>query len=324
MPSSSGTSSAGPNATTAFGCHGASAARASSSSGDAKIASSRGGEKWRSSAQSVQPNADGARLQPVHDQAEDADGAPLELVVAVDPREPEQHVREHRVARRRRVVVEVLLARDELLAVRRREEEAAALVVAEELDREEREPARLLEPARLAGRDVQLVEPVRDVGVVVEEAGVLGDAVAVRAVEAALGRRERAEQELAEASRRVEPVVALEARAGLGERGEREAVPGGDRLVVAQRLRPLLAPLEQLGASARGGSSPRRMKRPCSNGSRSSSGTPSSGVQVNVSPSTPSVSASCAEANPPSGSASSRSMYVDRLLDDLAVALRCR
>ena len=45
--------------------------------------------------------------------------APLELVVAVDPREPQQHVREHRVARRRRVVVEVLLPRDEPLAVAR-------------------------------------------------------------------------------------------------------------------------------------------------------------------------------------------------------------
>ena len=149
------------------------------------------------------------------------------------------------------MVVEVLLARDELLAVRRREEEAAALVVAEELDREERKPARLLEPARLARRDVQLVQPVRDVGVVVEEAGVLRDAVAVGAVEAALGRRQRPEQELAEPPRRVEPVVALQAASGLGERGEREPVPGGDRLVVAQRLRPLLAPLEQLALQLR-------------------------------------------------------------------------
>ena len=63
------------------------------------------------------------------------------------------------------------MRRDELLAVGRGEEEAAALVVAEELDREQCEPPRLLEPAQLAGRDVQLVEPVRDVGVVVEEAG---------------------------------------------------------------------------------------------------------------------------------------------------------
>ena len=88
------------------------------------------------------------------------------------------------------------------LAVGRREEEAAAFVVAEQLDREQREPARLLEPAQLAGRDVQLVEAVRDVRVVLEEARALGDAVAVRAVEPAVGRRERPEQELAEPPRR--------------------------------------------------------------------------------------------------------------------------
>ena len=54
----------------------------------------------------------------------------------------------------------------------RREEEAAALVVAEELDREPREPVRLLEPAQLAGRGVQLEQAVRDVRVVVEVARV--------------------------------------------------------------------------------------------------------------------------------------------------------
>ena len=32
-------------------------------------------------------------------------------------------------------------------------------LVGEELDRQPREPVRLLEPAQLAGRDVQLVEP---------------------------------------------------------------------------------------------------------------------------------------------------------------------
>ena len=57
------------------------------------------------------------------------------------------------------MVVELLLARDELLAVGGRQEEAAALVVAEQLDREPREPPRLLEPAQLAGRDVQLESP---------------------------------------------------------------------------------------------------------------------------------------------------------------------
>src|SRR5262249_59430984 len=111
-----------------------------------------------------------------------------------------------------------------------REEEAAALVVREELDGETREPQRLLEPAHLARGDVQLVEAVRDIGVVLEEAGGLRDAVAIRAEEPSLVRRERSEQELAEAARRGDPVVTAEAPTGLRERGEREAVPGGDRL----------------------------------------------------------------------------------------------
>ncbi len=51
------------------------------------------------------------------------------------------------------------------------------------------------------------------------------------------------------------------------------------------------------------------IERPCSKGWSSSAGAPSSSVHVKVSPSTPSVSASCAEAKPPSGSDSSRSMY---------------
>ena len=44
----------------------------------------------------------------VHEQPEDSDGATLEVVVAVDPREPQQDVRKHRVAGRQRVVVERL------------------------------------------------------------------------------------------------------------------------------------------------------------------------------------------------------------------------
>ena len=49
------------------------------------------------------------------------------------------------------MVVEDLLTGDELLAVDRRLEEAAVLVVEEELERAERKPVRLFEPAKLAG-----------------------------------------------------------------------------------------------------------------------------------------------------------------------------
>src|SRR5205085_2409986 len=74
-------------------------------------------------------------------ETEDADGALLHLVVAVDAREPEEDVREHRVARRRRVVVELLLPADEPLPVGRRVEEAAAFIVAKELDGEQGQAA---------------------------------------------------------------------------------------------------------------------------------------------------------------------------------------
>src|SRR3954468_322508 len=86
------------------------------------------------------------------DEPEHADRATLELVVAPQSRKPEQDEREHRVPGRRRMVVEVLLAADQPLAVDRREEETAALVVAEELDRQQCEPPRLLQPAQLARR----------------------------------------------------------------------------------------------------------------------------------------------------------------------------
>src|SRR5581483_8237770 len=126
--------------------------------------------------------AEGGRRarQKVADEPERAERLPLELVVAPDPREPEEDEREHRVAGRRRVVVERLLARDELLPVRRREEEAAALVVAEQLDGAERDPTGLAQPAEIARRDVELVQPVRDVRVVVEVGGERRAAVACR------------------------------------------------------------------------------------------------------------------------------------------------
>src|SRR5207247_10004998 len=130
---------------------------------------------------------------------------------------------------RRGVIVEVLLARDELLAVDRCREEAAALVVGEEIDGQTREAVRLLQPAELAGREVQLVEPVREVGVVLEVARPLRDAVPPRAMEAAVRRRERSEQELAEPARRVEPIRALEDPRALGEGGKRQSVPRRDR-----------------------------------------------------------------------------------------------
>jgi hypothetical protein len=65
------------------------------------------------------------------------------------------------------VVVELLLRRDELLAVTRRQEEAAAGPVPEQLDGQAGQPVRLLEPAYVAARDMELEQAVGDICIVV-------------------------------------------------------------------------------------------------------------------------------------------------------------
>ena len=140
---------------------------------------------------------------------------PLELVVAPDPGEAQEDERQHRAPRRSRVVVERLLPCDELLAVRGCEEEAAALLVAEEPGGREREPPRLVQPPQIAGREVQLVEAVRDVRVVVEEGRVLRVPVAKRPPQRI------SRQELTELDRRSEEVQPLEPARALGEGRER-------------------------------------------------------------------------------------------------------
>ena len=154
---------------------------------------------------------------------------------------------------------------------------------------------RLEQPAELARRDVELEQAVGDVRVVVEVPGAARTTVASRAQESSVF-GQRPEQELADAAGDLEPVVALEAVRGLGERRQREPVPGGEDLVVAEGLRCGSGARRAGGLRSAGSSSPRTMKRPCSKGSSSSRGIPadsaSSSVQVYVSPSTPSVSAS--------------------------------
>ena len=169
---------------------------------------------------------------------EHRDGMPLELVVAPDPRQPQQDVGEHRVSRRNGRVLEVLRARHARVSVLGREEEPTVLGVLEELDREQRKPPGLEQPAELARRDVELDQPVRDVRVVVEEAEAARTSVACRAEKAAVLGRQRAEQELTETACSVEPIHALEPVSRFRERGEREAVPRRERLVVAEWLLP--------------------------------------------------------------------------------------
>src|SRR5581483_5058581 len=122
--------------------------------------------------------------------------------------------------------------------------ETAAVLVGKQLDGEQRQPARFLEPAGLSRRDVELVEAVRDVRVVVEVADAGGASCSIRAKEPAVG-GERPEQELREAPSRVEPLCAVEPPPGLGQRRERQAVPRRDRLVVPSGLRPRRADCEE-------------------------------------------------------------------------------
>ena len=167
------------------------------------------------------------------DEAKDRDCAPCEIVVAPQAREPQQDVGEHRVARRCRMVVEVLLATHEPLAVRGRQEEPPTLVVRKQLDGEESEPPRVLQPTQLARGYVELVQPVRDVRVVVEHARVTRLTCPPRPAEASVVRRQPVEQELRAGPRRRDEVVTFEAASRLGKGRDGQAVPRGHGLVVA-------------------------------------------------------------------------------------------
>ena len=65
------------------------------------------------------------------------------------------------------------------------------------------------------------------------------------AEEPAFRGRERTEEELSERTSSFEIVVPIEPAARLGERGQRQAVPRGDRLVIAERLRSQFALVEE-------------------------------------------------------------------------------
>ena len=95
------------------------------------------------------------------------------------------------------------------------------------------------------------MQPDRDLRVVVQEAGHLAAARAVRAPEAAVGVRERPEQERGAALGGREQIGPPAQARALGERGQRHAVPARERLVVERGLRAGGACLEQFRAHAR-------------------------------------------------------------------------
>ena len=169
FPARRGTSSDGPTATTARGSNGASAARATRADRPGDRDLPRRAEPEIEPAE--RPRERSRRpLDRRLDEAEDRYGPRLELVVAPETPEPQEHPGEHRVPGGHGRVLEVLRPGNARVAVGAREVEAAVNLVREELDGEQRESARFEEPADLAGRDVELHEAVRDVRVIVQEA----------------------------------------------------------------------------------------------------------------------------------------------------------
>ena len=253
-----------------------SAARATSERTSPTIASSRGGARWRSSAQSAQENARGTRS--IAGASRRRTPSPRSISASspqIRPRRTRTR-RHHRVPGRDRIVVEVLRPRGERLAVVRREEEAAALVVGEELDRDVGDPARLEQPADVAGRDVELEQPVGDVRVVVEEAAAADAAVADAPQHAAVLAAQRPEQEVAEplcggrASRRARaagpPRRARRARARSRTRSpcRREtaaAAPSGGR-AAAPSSRRRARRARSIGRARTARAAPRRARAP--------------------------------------------------------------
>ena len=105
--------------------------------------------------------------------------------------------------------------------------------------------SRLLEPALLERRFVQRQQRFQQEGMVLEVGVEPALAVLVGAQQASVGVAQIPQDELGAAARRVEVVLAPQRRAGLGQRGQHQRVPGGEALVVQPRPHPLRARLVQ-------------------------------------------------------------------------------
>ena len=158
--------------------------------------------------------------------------------LAGDRLQPQEGQRRHRVAGRLRSVVARLLAREQLFAVFRGAEIAAVRAVGEARLELLVQGARLAQPARLARRLVQVHEPSREEGVVLEQPGVPRRTVHRAAREPAGGTVDA--QQVVRCSRgALDEVAPREREARAREGGDRQPVPAGDDLTVGQRRRPL-------------------------------------------------------------------------------------
>ena len=178
---------------------------------------------------------------------ESQDAGRLAFVGAVSGQggEAQQPQRGRGVAGGDRVVVDLLAAGDQRLVVVGGGEETAPLGIPEAGDRRTGEIAGLLEPAPLEGRLVQRQQRLEQEGVVLQVCVELRLAVLVGAQEAAFGVAQGAQHELGAAARRVKVVLASQHRAGLGQGGDHQRVPGGEALVVEARPDPLRARLAE-------------------------------------------------------------------------------
>ena len=178
----------------------------------------------------------------------------LVAVLAGERGEPQETEGRRRVARWDRVVLGILAARDQLLVVVRRREEAAALGVREAVDHRLGRLTRGVEPADLEGRLVERQQRLDQIRVVLEVGVELRLALLPGPQEVPLGVAHPGPDELRTRSCRVEVVGATEHRSGVGERGDRERVPGENPLVVetGPDARGAL-PIERLACLRRGG-----------------------------------------------------------------------
>ena len=121
-------------------------------------------------------------------------------------------------------------------------------VVAEALDHRVGQRARLAEPARVEARLVEGQQRLEQVGVILEVGVEAPAAVLPGAQQPAVGVAQRAEHEVGGAGGGLEVVGSLEHRAGLGQRGDHQGVPGGQALVVEPRPDALRAHLVEAPA----------------------------------------------------------------------------
>lgn len=152
-----------------------------------------------------------------------------------------------RPAGRRRVVGGVLRAADQLLGVVRRVVQLAALA-GEVLEHDVEQEAGELQPDALAGDRGQREEALGHVAVVLQDPGVpAGAPVLGRTVQPGDGAHVHPDQQVGGLGGALDEVGPVEVRPGLGERGDRQAVPGGDHLVVPARVRARSTGGEQRG-----------------------------------------------------------------------------